>query len=151
MSSKKYWDVYCSYAPGKTNQEKVIEILKYLTIEFYFKAWLHVFEIQTGEKLTKIYEGITKSHIFLCFVTPDYSENKDCINELCLAKKLGKEIIYFLNVDTTGLNQEMLTQQVLKQVSFYMGDAIYYRKKEELLEPIQKALKNRKVNVFIIV
>lgn len=145
MQSNKQWDVFCSYSPGEINQKKVIDIRNQLVSNLNITTWIDKIELQSGERTKKIYEGITNSTLFLCFVTPEYSDNKDCINELCLAKNFNKELIFFINEDTTGMNQEMLTKNILKEVSFYMGDAIYYRKREELFDAIKKALNKEKV------
>lgn len=146
MTIKKSWDIFCSYNnDNKQNRQRVIDIRNYLVSNLNITTWIDVLEVQSGEKLRKVYEGVTNSNLFLCFVSSDYSDNKDCINELCLAKNFGKKIIFFINEDVSGMKQEMLAINVLKEVTFYMGDTIYYRNKEELLEAIKLALQNSKV------
>jgi hypothetical protein len=67
------------------------------------------------------------------------------MNELCLAKKFGKEIIFFINQDISSMKQEIMTKKVIKEVGFYMGDSAYYTKEDQLLEVVKTALEKHEV------
>jgi hypothetical protein len=145
------WDVFFSYHPDKTNQNKVIAIRNYLVLNLRITTWFDSIEItQPGERSKKIFQGISNSKLFLCFVTPEYSDNQECLNELFLAKRLGKKMIFFVHQeDTAGMNQEKLAKEVFKTVSFYMGDNIYYRNKKELLDCIKSSVEPTNANVYL--
>lgn len=142
MDINKNWDVYCSYAKGynRSNQAKVIEIRNYLVSKLNITTWIDVVEMKTGQLSKKVYEGIVNSHLFLCFINDDYSDDKNCVNELCLAKKFGKEIIFFIYEDTRGMDQEAITKNIIKEIAFYIGKSRYYTSKEDLLEAVQISL-----------
>jgi hypothetical protein len=144
----KTWDVFFSYSAGpkRLNQEKVVEIRNYLTTQLQITSWIDVVEMKTGELSKKVFEGVKGSKMFICFITGEYSDNKNCMNELCLAKKFGKEIIFYVVEDTSGMSQDMLTKNVLKEVAFYMGDDVYYTRKNELVDAVKKALEKQTVS-----
>lgn len=147
MADKKSWDAFVSYTwgPKRSNQEKVIDICNFLNEELKLTTWIDVVQMQEGELSKKVFDGIKRSKLFLCFITGDYSDSKNCMNELCLAKKFAKEIIYYVSEDTSGMSQDQLTKNVLKEVAFYMADAVYYTRKDELLDAVQKALEKQSV------
>ena len=142
MEFQKSWDLYCSYSNSKNrrNQAKVIEIRNYLVSKLNITTWIDVVEMKNGQLAKKVYEGIANSRLFLCFVTGDYSDDKDCTNELCLAKKFGKEIIYFINEDTTGMDHEAITKNIIKEIAFYLGKSQFYTRKEDLLPEVRNSL-----------
>ena len=143
------WDVFFSYHPDKLNQQKVIAIRNYLVLNLRITTWFDSIEVtQPGERAKKIFQGLSNSKLFLCFVTPEYSDNEQCLNELFLAKRLGKKMIFFVyQEDTTGMNQEQLAKDVFKTVSFYLGDNIYYRNKKELLECFRTSIEPKATKV----
>ena len=114
------WDVFFSYHGDTSNQQKVIEIRNFLISNLRITTWFDSIEVtQPGERSKKIFQGVSNSKIFLCFVTPEYSDSEGCLNELYLAKRLGKKMLFYVSKeDTTGMDQEQLTKMFLRQSHF---------------------------------
>lgn len=145
------WDVFCSYAKGnnRKNQSRVIEIRNYLVSQLKIKTWIDVVEMKNGQLSKKIYEGILNSKLFICFVTSEYSYDKFCVNELCLAKKFGKEIFFFINEDARGMNQETITKNIIKEIAFYIGASTIFTQKEVLMGAIRESLVKKEVRSIL--
>lgn len=145
----KNWDAFFSYNWGikRSNQKKVIEIRNYITSELQIKTWIDMVEMKSGDLSKNVFNGIKGSKLFICFITSDYSDSKNCMNELCLAKKLGKEIIFYISEDISGMSQDVLTKNVLKEVAFYMGESVYYTRKNDLRDAVKKSLNKQSVSL----
>jgi hypothetical protein len=138
----KSWDAFFSYSvgPRRLNQEKVVEIRNFLTSELHISSWIDVVEMKSGELSKKVFEGVKGSKLFISFITGEYSDSKNCMNELCLAKKFGKEIIYFINEDTSGMDHAAITKNIIKEIAFYIGTSQFYTRKEDLLSALRNSL-----------
>jgi len=146
--STKTWVAFLTYnwGPKRFNQKKVIDIRNMLTTEMQIRTWIDVIEMKSGDLSKKVFDAIKNSKIFICFITGDYSDSKNCMNELCLAKKFGKEIIFYVSEDISGMSQDLLTKNVLKEVAFYMGDSTFYTRKIDLKDAVKAALNKQGVS-----
>jgi len=148
MSDQKVWDVFCSYNWGyqRRNQEKVREIRNKLIYELNISAWMDIEEMKSGELSKKIFEGIANSKVFISFLSPSYLESKNCINELCLAKKCGKEVIFFLSEDPSHNLEQLLETKM--PAGFYKHDLKLLRSEEDLIDKVKQVLKNQVSHLF---
>jgi hypothetical protein len=137
------WDVFCSYNWGsqRKNQTKVREIRSNLIRELNITAWMDIFEMQSGQLSQKIFEGIANSKVFICFLTPSYLESINCINELCLAKKLAKEMIFIVTDDPSNNIEELIEKKA--PAGFYKNELKLLRNEQELVDKVRQALKNQ--------
>jgi len=152
MQNQKQWDVFCSYNWGsqRKNQTKVREIRNNLICELNITAWMDIVEMQSGELSQKIFEGIANSKVFICFLTPNYLESINCINELCLAKKLAKEMIFFVTDDPSNNIEQLIEKNA--PAGFYKNDLQLLRNENELVDKVRQALKNQvSVNITYLV
>jgi hypothetical protein len=143
MQIQKQWDVFCSYNWGsqRKNQTKVREIRSNLIRELNITAWMDIFEMQSGQLSQKIFEGIVNSRVFICFLTPSYLESTNCINELCLAKKLAKEMIFIVTDDPSNNIEELIEKKA--PAGFYKNELKLLRNEQELVDKVRQALKNQ--------
>ena len=145
MDSSKEWDVFCSYCwgPQRRNQVKVKDIRDYLMTELGITAWLDIVEMQAGELSRKIYEGIAQSKVIIIFLTPEYLDSKNCINEICLSNKMGKKMIFYISEDLSGNIRELIPKKMPKEV--YSENLVFLDDRSELLKAVKEALKNIQV------
>jgi hypothetical protein len=101
--------------------------------------------MQSGELSRKIYKGIAQSKIVIIFLTPEYLESKNCINEMCLSKKFAKNMVFFISEDPAGHIMELIQKKMPKEV--YRSDIVYLREKEKLLLIVQELLIKYQVGV----
>ena len=150
MQNQKHWDIFCSYNWGsqRKNQTKVGEIRIKLIRELNISAWMDIIEMQSGELSRKIFEGVANSKIFICFLTPNYLDSVNCINELCLAKKIAKEVIFFVCDDPLQNIEQLLEKKM--PAGFYKSDLQLLRNEDELVEKVRRALKNQ-VSFFLFI
>ena len=143
MQNQKQWDVFCSYNWGsqRKNQIRVSEIRDKLMHELKITAWLDIIEMQSGQLSRKIFEGVANSKVFICFLTPNYLESINCINELCLAKKLAKEMIFFVTDDPSNNIEHLIEKKA--PAGFYKNEFKLLRDEKELVDKVRQALKNQ--------
>ena len=96
--------------------------------------------MHSGDLYQKIFEGIASSKVFICFLTSNYLESINCINELCLAKKLAKEMIFFVTDDPSNNIEHLLEKKAPE--GFYKNDLQLLRNKNELVDKVRQARKN---------
>ena len=147
METHKSWDVFCSYCWGekRRNQEKVKELRSYLIDQLKITAWMDINEMKTGTLSKKVYAGIANSKIVIAFITPEYFDSKNCLNEICLANKCGKNIIFFITEDYSNDIDVVIVKKMPNEV--YRKDLVFLRDREQLLEEIKIALSINTVRI----
>ena len=97
--------------------------------------------MRSGELSRKIFEGIANSKVFICFLTPNYLESVNCMNELCLAKKLAKEMIFIVTDDPSNNIEELIEKKA--PARFYKNELKLIRNEQELVDKVRQALRNQ--------
>jgi hypothetical protein len=121
----------------------VKELRSYLIDQLKITAWMDIYEMKTGTLSKKIYEGIANSKIVIAFITPEYFDSKNCLNEICLAKKCGKNIIFFITEDYAKDIEVIIVRKMPNDV--YRKDLVFLRDREQLVEETKSALSRHTV------
>ena len=88
--------LFVSYCHEKENKELIERIVKQLRV-YHYDVWFDDDRIRVGDTIiTQIQKGISECDFFICFITNEYIQSRNCLLEFHYAANLNKKCIYIL-------------------------------------------------------
>jgi uncharacterized protein with NAD-binding domain and iron-sulfur cluster len=112
-SKKQLFVSYCH-----SNQEIVHRVADELT-KLNYKIWIDRDLIQGNKLFADIQKGIEISHIVICFISKNYCESENCMNEITLAYTQKKKILPIMLDDYFKQEQKGIKFMISQINSFY--------------------------------
>lgn len=87
-------EAFFSYSHSDSNVVQSIRMMLLQRRGFECNIWIDTKKMEVGQDLNRMmYEGISSSEFFVCFLTPAYTESINCMFELKTAHSLMKKIV----------------------------------------------------------
>ena len=94
-----------------------------------FTLWIDKEQMIYGATDFLMIDGITDSTIFLCCLSTAYCKGENTLNEFYYANNTKKPIVYVLIED---IQEKVERYKKLTPVSFYMGEQMFYKFKNDI-------------------
>ena len=87
-------EAFFSYSHCDSNLVQSIRMMLLEKRGFECNIWIDTKKMEVGQDLNRMmYEGISSSEFFVCFLTPAYTKSTNCMFELKMAHSLRKNIV----------------------------------------------------------
>jgi hypothetical protein len=93
-NSEQFYDVFLSY--NWAHKPYVRKLYENLKDQYNLKVWIDDIELDNSSLTAQLANGITKSSIFVCCITKEYSKSENCKQEFFLAKRRKKPMIILM-------------------------------------------------------
>jgi len=99
--------------------------------------WWDQNELKVDDWKKKVYNGILSSDIVVVFVTRDYCNSENAMKELSFAIKLKKFTMFYVNENVEKMTNEQIIYEVFQDVAFDLGNQLYFKKPDDLINAIK--------------
>ena len=149
MSSCNLFFSY-NWGKDKENVEKLRVIYDKAKREIAnLNIWWDQNELKVDDWKKKVYNGICSSDIVVVFVTRDYCKSENAMKELSLAIQYRKFIMFYVNENVEKMTHDQIIKEVFQEVAFDLGNQLYFKKPDDLINAINiKLAELKKENVI---